>query len=131
MKGNMPFSEWKIKICFFTFSCRLLSFLSQISNDHKKSVRTKYHESFQLSQNGIDIFSWLKIERRFSVRTVFSLVCEFSQSRSGPSIYFYINFNFNKIDYCINIFMEISYSVNLTGISIICIEKSVMLTEIR
>ena len=30
--------------------------------------------------------SYNEMKRRFSVRTVFSLVCELSQSRSGPSI---------------------------------------------
>ena len=43
------------------------------------------HGSFQLSQNGINIFSLVKMERRCSVRTFYSLVCELSQSRSGPS----------------------------------------------
>ena len=31
-------------------------------------------------------FSWVKMERRFSVRTVCSLDCELSQSRSGPAV---------------------------------------------
>ena len=80
----MPFSEWKIEICFFTLSCRIYPCLIiiYITNFKKpqKTVSTKFHESFQLSQNGIDIFSWVKMERWFSVRTVCSLVCELSQS---------------------------------------------------
>ena len=86
----MPFSEWKIEICFFTLSCRIdlcriIIFITNFKKPQKKSYN-KYHESFQLSQNEIDIFTWVKMERRFWVRTVCSLVCELSQSRSEPLI---------------------------------------------
>ena len=89
---NCSISEWKIEICFFTLSCRIdlcliIIFITNLKKKPQKTVTTKYQESFRLSQNGIEIFGWVKMERTFSLRTVCSLVCKLSQSRSGPSTY--------------------------------------------
>ena len=81
-KREHALSEWKIEICFFTLSCRIdlcliTIFITNFEKPQKK-LQQNITNDFNLSRNKIDIFSWVKMELRFSVRTVCSLFCELS-----------------------------------------------------